>query len=447
MSETLLPPSAIEEQTRRRPKRRRRWLTLLVLFGFAAAAAVGLYKYSHYLAERDLEEAIADTDRLDPWWRLEEMEKRRFMPLDDQNAALYINAAAMLLRPWSPPRPINVPPQRQLDSKQVEALRKAVQPFLPAAALARKALPLKTGRYASAVIPDNHNIKVHTVGKFLGQLGMLQTLDGDFDEAWHTTLTILAAGRSFGDEPSLMAAIVRHSLWSMSVRSFERCLAQGCVSDRLLAEAQHALAHEAAQPLMYYAFRGERAGIQKWMDDLQSGKVDLASVTNASPATQTYFFITGCNYPSEHARLLRFFNEMVEGAKLPPAETLVRVQDLEKKYYQGILPRLSDSLMGRPVYAGIFEAVIGSLATMECAIAGLGVERFRLQHSRWPDSLEEVAAAKFLEKRPPAGYDGQAMSYRRTDDGVVLSASAPQRPGTPSEFRLWDENKRRQPAK
>jgi hypothetical protein len=97
---------------------------------------------------------------------------------------------------------------------------------------------------------------------------MLQVQDGDFDEAWRTTLTILAAGRSFGDEPTLMAAIVRQSLWSESVRGFERCLAQGRVSDSLLAEAQMALAQEVAHPLMYYAFRGERATIHVLMNAL-----------------------------------------------------------------------------------------------------------------------------------------------------------------------------------
>jgi hypothetical protein len=446
MSETPIPPLAIEAQTRTRYKRRRRWLTLLVLFALAAAAAVGFYKYSHYLGERDLEEAIAETDRLDPWWRREEMEKRRFMPPEDNNAALHINAAAALLGSWSPPKTTNVPPQRQLDPKHVEALRKTVQPLLPAAVLARKALPLKTGRYALAVPPDNHNQKVLTVGRFLGQLGTLQIQDGDFDEAWQTTLTIIATGRSFGDEPTLMAAIVRQSLWLLSVQGIERCLAQGRVSDRLLAEAQQALAEETAQPLMHYAFRGERAAIHIWMYDLELGKVDLASVmfsggSNASPPIKAFMFITGSNYPSEHARMLRFFNEMAEAVKFPPAEMLTKVQDLEKRY-QGFMPRLTDSMIS-PVYEGICEAAIGARATMECAIAGLGVERFRLQNGRWPDSLEEVVAAKFLEKMPPVGYDGLPMNYRKTTDGVVLSANAPNKSARP--FRLWDENQRHQP--
>jgi hypothetical protein len=53
-------------------------------------------------------------------------------------------------------------------------------------------------------------------------------------------------------------------------------------------------------------------------------------------------------------------------------------------------------------------------------------------------------AAKFLENLPPRGYDGQPMGNRRTDDGVVLSSNVPNKPGTPGEFKLWDDNKRHQ---
>jgi hypothetical protein len=73
--------------------------------------------------------------------------------------------------------------------------------------------------------------------------------------------------------------------------------------------------------------------------------------------------------------LLRYFNEMVEATKLPDAQMLAAVQDLEKKH-QGFIPRLSDWMAG-PVFAGICAASSETRATLHCAIAGLGVERFR----------------------------------------------------------------------
>jgi hypothetical protein len=292
---------------------------------------------------------------------------------------------------------------------------------------------------------DDHAGKVLTLGRFLVDLGMLQVEDGAFDEAWQTALTILAAARSFGDEPNLMASIVRQTLWLQAARVFERCLTLGRVSDALLAAAQEALAHETSQPLMYNAFRGERAGVHILMTDLEAGKVDLSVISpNANKATEAYYFITGNSYRREHASMLRNLNDLVEAAKLPPAEMLRKLQELKKNHHQGILPRLSDAITGE-VYEGVCGASVGPKSTLECAIAGIGVERFRLQYGRWPDSLEDVVTAKLLEKLPPAGYVGQPMIYRVTDDGVKLSINVPSPPGKTNEFRLWDESKRRQP--
>jgi hypothetical protein len=82
-------------------------------------------------------------------------------------------------------------------------------------------------------------------------------------------------------------------------------------------------------------------------------------------------------------------------------------------------------------------------AQLECAAAAVAVERFRMRKGRWPDSLEEVVAAKLLDKMPLDVCDGKPLGYRKMPDGVVVSANAPA--GEPCEFRLWDENKRRQP--
>jgi hypothetical protein len=445
-----------------RPRKRRRWPKLLVAFAVAAAIAVAGYRYSLSLAERDLEEAIAETDRLDPDWRLEDIERRRTKPPDDQNAAIPISQAAALLKSWRPPGFLRPSPPRRLDPLKVELLRKAVQPFLPVAEIARKAVPLKSGWYAANVPTNDHAEKTFKVGQFLGHLAELQIEDGSFDDAWYTTVTILAVGRSFGDEPTLMASNMRRLLSLAVASSFERCLAQGRVGDALLAHGQEALAEEANQPILYNAFRGERAEWHKTMMDLKSGKTSLSAIVpTLGPVRRALFYATSSSITREHATILRYWNDMVETARSPPAEMLRKAKQLQHTD-RGLLPRLSDAVAVKSYeylltvsgarcssedgyhYAALS---IQFKSTLDCAIAGLGVERFRLQHDRWPDSLEEVVAAKLLEKLPPLGYDGQPMAYHATDDGYTLSLNVPSPPlahGGTGEFRLWDENKRRQ---
>jgi hypothetical protein len=91
------------------------------------------------------------------------------------------------------------------------------------------------------------------------------------------------------------------------------------------------------------------------------------------------------------------------------------------------------------------------------------VERYRLQNGRWPDSLDEVVAAKFLDKVPTDHFDGKPLRYRMASDGVViysvgkagnyhgdaLDAGSEFDPNTTEryEFRLWDVEHRRQPPR
>lgn len=90
----------------------------------------------------------------------------------------------------------------------------------------------------------------------------------------------------------------------------------------------------------------------------------------------------------------------------------------------------------------------------------LAVERYRLAHGHWPDSLDQLVPM-LLSGIPKDPFDGKAIRYRRLGDGVAIYSvgpdgiddggkadpSNPIKPGTDLVFRLWDAAKRRQPAK
>ena len=171
-------------------------------------------------------------------------------------------------------------PQYQLDQPVLEATRKTREPYLAARAEALKAIPLKTGWYPRNLSFDrpvvglipNH---VSEVGRFLLGLAMLESQDVKHDDAWQTSLAILATGRSFGDEPGLMILSQRRGLQAMAANSFERCLAQGTMADPILAQAMKSLADEAAVPLFYDALRGERAWADEYLTRLDGGNTEL----------------------------------------------------------------------------------------------------------------------------------------------------------------------------
>src|SRR5947209_6439220 len=91
MAMTVSPPPP-------RTRRRRRWLLGLALLPFLAAAALwGCVAWRMHLAAVELAEAIAEADRLDPGWRIGDIEAQRAELPNDQNAALRILATVAKL--------------------------------------------------------------------------------------------------------------------------------------------------------------------------------------------------------------------------------------------------------------------------------------------------------------------------------------------------------------
>src|SRR5262249_29944856 len=101
-----------------------------------------------------------------------------------------------------------------------------------------------------------------------------------------------------------------------------------------------------------------------------------------------------------------------------------------------------------------------SEAQMQCMIVALAVERYRLKHGHWPQTLAEVGP-EFLKAIPLDPFDGQPLRYRCVADGVIIYSVGPDgvddggniqrqkptnEPGTDLGFQLWNPDQRRQPA-
>src|SRR5262245_13354664 len=129
MSAALLPPKAA---TRRR---RRKWPFILLL----AVVLLGSgYAYFAISAHWELQAATAELDRLDPRWRLEEVEADRADIPESRNAALMAMAVKPLMpEKWPAWEAVTtnleagalqdsftkLEPQRQLNKEQIDALR------------------------------------------------------------------------------------------------------------------------------------------------------------------------------------------------------------------------------------------------------------------------------------------------------------------------------------
>jgi hypothetical protein len=458
---------------------RRIWIlwSLFLLVVLAPLCLFGVYQiYNENRGEAALEIAFAETDSLDPGWRLEDMERRRAELPNEQNAAIIVmEAKALLPLNWSLTPALQeelaeVQPQHQLRPETNAQLERALKPIRPAADKARAALALSGGRYPVRWTPDiigtlgPHLQEVREVGAILQYLAFLDIQERRLDEACQKAIVILAVGRSLGDEPFAISQLVRMALRGLAAATLERCLAQGQISETVLADAQKQFADEAAKPLLNQMVRGERATLSQLFTNLDSGAVAGSQLialagpnTAKEPFAATVFWFDAHTYKAQHAWFLQYMNQCQEAIRLPPADRIREFKRLQSeiKNAPGNMLRLII-----PALASIAESDVRSTLNLELVVTGIGVERYRVKFGRWPETLDEVAKAKLLSKVPLDPYDGKPLRFRKTGDGVVLYSVGPDGKGTGNsldgpnstsdsrryEFRLWNGSQRRQLA-
>jgi hypothetical protein len=442
-----------------------------------------------------LQGAVAEADRLDPGWRIDELEKKRVVIPDEQNSAVVIEHAKSLLPEnwpfwyyadvgdkmyrskeemrilqqmiWS----WSFEPSVQLHELQTKALLQELGRAEKALAAARKVAQLPRGRCAVQDRKDltrkrdfmsTLNPSGRGIADLLAYDVLLRTEQNDFDGALASCQAIINCGRAIGDEPNGWFMLVRDDLHWLATRRLERILGQGEPSESSLSSIQHEFAEEAEVALFLLAARGERAETDDALQRIEDGNVDpndpfrWVGLAGTPFNSREILDIASRNLPlggtEAHRRVvmqrvkfirpifLKESNRLVEFAKLPTEQQVRCLKVLDH----------GEKLATR------FHC---NKARLRCAVAMLAVERYRRANKRWPDGLADLVPT-FLLKVPLDPFDAAPLRYRRLDDGVAIYSVGPDgednsgkfdidsmKPGTDLGLRLWDVAKRRKPSK
>jgi hypothetical protein len=365
-----------------------------------------------------------------------------------------------------------------LRKDQVEKLAAELKPLEGALQIARKLKDQPLGRFKivysedflSTLVPDLY--KTVDVGNLLNLKASLFLHRKEKENAWNLNRALLNVGRAVGDEPLLLSTFRRMASAEFCVRSLERALAQGEFLAPQLEERQSALDEELAAPHILIGMRGERAGMNHMLSNIESGKMPLLqTLDKLGSKNQTYksgpwdhiqdFFAFSLIVRS-HANLLDMQTRTIEALNLTLKKRNETLQEIDMGLKKITGKDKSQMLIG------LFFPNVGKVAQFEnrvhsnlaCAIAALGAERFRLQKNRWPESLEEIVQAGCLKKVPIDQFDGNPLRFRRTKDGLVIYSIGPEgnydgkalddlrninQAVVRVEFRLWNAAQRHQP--
>jgi hypothetical protein len=210
-----------------------RALLILVAFG------VGGLLCFQWFSSHELSAVMAELDRVDPGWRLLEIEANRKVVPDTGNSALHVVLVAKLQGGQSVIMPTlekifeNLPSHVQLNSQQIAHLGKRFQVLQKAVVEARKLKDMPEGRYPikyddtyiATLLPHVHDAR--SVCELLQWDTARRVHSGDADGALESCLALANAARSMGDEPFLISLLVRYACNAVAMEAIERTLAQG----------------------------------------------------------------------------------------------------------------------------------------------------------------------------------------------------------------------------
>jgi len=462
-------------QANSRPRRRRWPKYVLGFLGLPLVLLACGYGFLYWSASRETASAVAETDRLDPRWRLADIDADREVLRDEDNSALQVSKvvamAARNSRTWHNDFAVQfdkLEPPYQLNELQLEMLREAQEELQEALAEARKLKDMPKGRFALKWSADwistnlNEQQKARRIFELLQHDAWLRAQAGDLDGAVESCRACLNAARSLGDEPILISFLIRVAGSHIALLTLERTLSQGRASDAALAPMQSLIEKEIQDVQKHWvnALRGERGGQQHLMQALDDGKFKLSQfgwgggtpsvmdrVTDYAPVVLTQ------GYPS----LLRHMNKVVEAAQLPFTQQYERMTELEKEIPQ-------TSLLARLLAPAVQKVTIANLrdqTLLRSALIGVAAERFRMQKGRWPQSPEEIVKAGLVAEIPADPCDGANLRWRRfadgivvygvsldrTDDGGNINVQRAHEKGVDVGIKLWDPMRRRQTAR
>jgi hypothetical protein len=451
---------------------RRRWRFWLFVIGVPLLVAVLSGVGWVIRANSGLQGAIDEADRLDPRWRLEEIEADRATPPPGQNAADKIVAVKRLMpTPWPKPTTYDLfndlPSVNRLSDEQRAALVEMLGPVGPALVEARSLIDTPHGRHPVTYAPDWVSTTLPTIQTSREAVTLLKfdVLDkaeaGDMDGAVRSCHAAFHAGCSLGDEPNLIAQLVRIACQAFAINLLERTLAQGEPSDAVLAALQARLEAAEPEPLLLYGLRGERAGGNQFFQGIRDGTIPAGNAISAfglaggMPAPFAYLLRLPGYVTAQQAGLLRYMTEMVEVAKLPPEQWQNRLAGQRAKIQQ--LPMLAQLLVA--AVDKMSEACQRNHALLRCAIVAIAAERYRRANGQWPETPDELVKAGLLKAVPTDPYAaGQRIKFTRAADGLIVYTTGTdgkddggklnpdaRKAGFDYGLRLWDVSARRQP--
>lgn len=235
-------------------------------------------------------------------------------------------------------------------------------------------------------------------------------------EALKDVKVCLTLSKLLQHEPLLISQLVRISLIEVSIQPIWEGLARHRWTDEQLQELQKEFAE--IQPLDDYPFvmRGERAFGNGVMEQYRAGHLP----GNISFGPLSKFVNKAVLYHNQVA-----LNRLMEGFALPVVDVTehrVFPERCDRNSISSIISKRNPynklAWMSVAAYVKVPIRFARVQTSVDLATAATALERYRLAHGEYPESLSPLSSA--FGKLPNDVISGQPLKYRRTQEGQFI---------------------------
>ena len=480
------------------PRSRRRWFKIGKLLGAVVTLGILVPLLGFVLESRRIDKklraAIAEADRDDPNWRIQDLFSHRIAIPDSENSGLVAAEAIDGLPKGWPADPrgrpdIPKPPPSEL-SKAHDALaglpanvllphrigkplRQALAKLEPNVVEARRLAEYPRGSYRLTMtrnpldIPLEHDQDARALARLLSVDALLRANEGDADGAIESCLARINTGRSVGDEPTLISQLVRTAIVLSALDTIVRVLGVSEPSDKALSELQSLIEDELEEPTFLQGLKGERSILEDVLHKLETGELDskeLSDDANSNPMTQRGLFTPWIRLTCRENRAtgLEWMNEAIRIARTPLWEQSpawdaweARIDRTRKKGYISAQGAWIAMLL-MPAVRQCHESATWKDLSLRTMVALIAAERSRLKTGHWPERLEEIEEAILpnVPMDPLSGNpilllhrDGRLFAYsvgfNKMDDHAAFAPKPRAKGPFDYGYFAWDSDQRK----
>jgi hypothetical protein len=310
----------------------------------------------------------------------------------------------------------------------VESNEEALTTFRRAATLTKARYPVDFTPGVNALLP--HLGKLKPMARLLQAEVVVAVADNDAQRAMDAIKAMLGIGRSLSNEPLLISQLVAHGTDGMAILVTDYVIPRIALTDAQLAELAGAFARSEDTNSLYVALIGERATFVSTAKDpytfLSTGGGAPAPSSIKQSAQEMAWGVVRLTgfFERDFAFGVDALTTNIAFAKLPdPARfasrtnwTAVETRMQRDRY---ILSGVLLPSLGKAVYRDTEDRAKARLAQTVLAI-----ERYRLAHTKLPETLGELGP-DYMAAIPLDPFDGQALRFKRRESGYVVYSVGP----------------------